>query len=224
MRVVHKELKSHAAGFYEREQEALSPFVSADVMSKLTAGGKAILVQAKPLTIGAHEPYIKATLRGYQCEGVNWLLKQYSLGVGGILGDEMGLGKTIQTISLLAWLAVNRNNWGPHLVIVPTSVMVNWEMELKRWCPAMKILTYFGSVKERKEKRRGWNTPDSFHVCITSYKLAVQDSHVFKRYFSQRGHPPFHRNGTYVEMGAADGVRISNTVFFERELGWSGLL
>ncbi|MEQ2180799.1 hypothetical protein GOODEAATRI_005044, partial [Goodea atripinnis] len=45
-------------------------------------------------------------------------------------------------------------NWGPHLIIVPTSVMLNWEMELKRWCPGFKILTYFGSQKERKLKRQ----------------------------------------------------------------------
>ena len=64
-----------------------------------------------------------------------------------------GLGKTIQTISLLAYLACNRGSWGPHLIIVPTSVMLNWEVEFKKWCPAFKILTYFGSQKERKIKK-----------------------------------------------------------------------
>ena len=39
------------------------------------------------------------------------------------------------------------------MIIVPTSVMLNWEFELKKWCPAFKILTYFGSLKERKQKR-----------------------------------------------------------------------
>jgi len=43
--------------------------------------------------------------------------------------------------------------WGPHLIVVPTSVMLNWEMECKKWCPAFKILTYYGSQKERKQKR-----------------------------------------------------------------------
>lgn len=104
-------------------------------------------------------------------------------------------------------------NWGPHLIIVPTSVMLNWEMELKRWCPSFKILTYFGSQKERKLKRQvmmvfiplscsvvlvlllpmtqphrlsflspqGWTKPNAFHVCITSYKLVLQDHQAFRR-------------------------------------------
>ena len=45
--------------------------------------------------------------------------------MNGILADEMGLGKTIQTISLLAYLACNRDQRGPHLIIVPTSVILN---------------------------------------------------------------------------------------------------
>uniref|UniRef100_A0A673I3Z1 Snf2-related CREBBP activator protein n=1 Tax=Sinocyclocheilus rhinocerous TaxID=307959 RepID=A0A673I3Z1_9TELE len=72
-------------------------------------------------------------------------------------------------------------NWGPHLIIVPTSVMLNWEMELKRWCPGFKILTYYGSQKERKLKRQGWTKPNAFHVCITSYKLVLQDHQAFRR-------------------------------------------
>lgn len=52
----------------------------------------------------------------------------------------------------------------------------------------------------------------------------AEDMHVFEHFFSHAGRPPFHWNGTYVEMGGADGVSISNTYFFESELGWSGLL
>ena len=73
--------------------------------------------------------------------------------MNGILADEMGLGKTIQTIALLAYLAAEKGIWGPHLIVVPTSILVNWEIEFKRWCPAFKIMTYFGSPKERKLKR-----------------------------------------------------------------------
>jgi SNF2 family DNA or RNA helicase len=70
--------------------------------------------------------------------------------------EEMGLGKTLQTISLLAYLAAYKGIWGPHLVVVPTSVIINWETELKRFCPALKVLCYYGSAKRRKELRTGW--------------------------------------------------------------------
>ena len=95
--------------------------------------------------------------------------------------DEMGLGKTIQCISLLAYLAVEKGIWGPHLIVVPTSVLVNWEMEFKRWLPSFKVLAYHGSAKERKQKRAGWSDPNLFHVCITSYQLVLQDARIFKR-------------------------------------------
>ncbi|KAM9411834.1 uncharacterized protein ACWYII_026379 [Salvelinus alpinus] len=120
-------------------------------------------------------------LREYQHIGLDWLVTMYEKKLNGILADEMGLGKTIQTIALLAHLACEKGNWGPHLIIVPTSVMLNWEMELKRWCPGFKILTYYGSQKERKLKRQGWTKPNAFHVCITSYKLVLQDHQAFRR-------------------------------------------
>ncbi|KAH9256247.1 hypothetical protein BASA81_005468 [Batrachochytrium salamandrivorans] len=120
-------------------------------------------------------------LRTYQREGLDWLVSLYDRHLNGILADEMGLGKTAQTISLLAHLAGSRGIWGPHLVIVPTSVILNWDLEFKMWCPGLKVLTYFGSAQERAAKRAGWTKPNSFHVCVTSYQLAVQDANIFRR-------------------------------------------
>uniref|UniRef100_A0A0D9YWP2 DNA helicase n=1 Tax=Oryza glumipatula TaxID=40148 RepID=A0A0D9YWP2_9ORYZ len=124
---------------------------------------------------------LKHSLREYQHIGLDWLVAMYEKRLNGILADEMGLGKTIMTISLLAHLACEKGIWGPHLIVVPTSVLLNWETEFLKWCPAFKILTYFGSAKERKQKRQGWMKPNYFHVCITTYRLVIQDSKVFKR-------------------------------------------
>ncbi|ETN71176.1 prevent-host-death family protein [Necator americanus] len=116
---------------------------------------------------------IRGTLREYQMVGLDWLVTLYEKNLN-------GLGKTIQTISLLAHLACCESIWGPHLIVVPTSVILNWEMELKKWCPAFKILTYFGTQKDRAEKRKGWSKPNAFHVCITSYKTVTTDIRAFK--------------------------------------------
>ena len=124
---------------------------------------------------------LKHPLREYQHIGLDWLVALHDKKLNGILADEMGLGKTIQTIALFAYLACERGIWGPHLIVVPTSIVINWEMELKKWCPGLKVLTYFGSQKERKQKRIGWSKFNSFNVCITSYKLVVQDQFAFKR-------------------------------------------
>lgn len=133
-------------------------------------------------TVKTEIPFLlRGTLREYQHHGLDWLAGLYANNTNGILADEMGLGKTIQTIALLAHLACHHEVWGPHLVIVPTSVMLNWEMEFKKWCPGFKILTYYGNQEERKRKRQGWNNDDVWNVCITSYQMVLQDQQVFRR-------------------------------------------
>ncbi|KAJ1967486.1 swr1 complex component [Dispira parvispora] len=141
--------------------------------------GSSIKLEESPVV---DTPFLlRGTLRDYQKEGLAWLVNLYHHRLSGILADEMGLGKTIQTIALLAHLACYEEIWGPHLIVVPTSVLLNWEREFHKWLPGFKILTYFGNPKERKEKRKGWSKPNSFHVCITSYQLALQDQAVLRR-------------------------------------------
>ena len=118
---------------------------------------------------------LRATLREYQHFGLDWLAKLYDNQTNGILADEMGLGKTIQTIALLAHLAEEHEVWGPHLIVVPTSVILNWEMEFKKFLPGFRVLSYYGTAEERKEKRKGWSNPDNFNVVITSYQLVLKD-------------------------------------------------
>ncbi|KAL8723203.1 MAG: hypothetical protein Q9225_000469 [Loekoesia sp. 1 TL-2023] len=138
-------------------------------------------VSTKPLKTPVPS-LLRGTLREYQHFGLDWLAGLYANGTNGILADEMGLGKTIQTIALLAHLAVNHEVWGPHLIIVPTSVMLNWEMEFKKFLPGFKVLTYYGTQEERKQKRQGWvSESDKYNVWITSYQLATKDEQVFKR-------------------------------------------
>lgn len=121
----------------------------------------------------------RGELKTYQLKGLQWLDNLYDQGINGILADEMGLGKTIQAISLLAHLAEKRGVWGPFLVVVPVSTLHNWQNELTKFCPDLKVLPYFGNAEERKKLSRFldpknlYNPAMRIHVLITSYNLVV---------------------------------------------------
>jgi helicase SWR1 len=77
-------------------------------------------------------------------------------------------------------MACDRGIWGPHLIIVPTSVILNWEMEFKKFLPGFRVLAYHGTSQRRQELRKGWTDKHAFNVCVTSYSLATKDARVFK--------------------------------------------
>lgn len=68
-------------------------------------------------------------------------------------------------------------------------------MEFKKWCPAFKLLTYYGSAKERKAKRQGWSKPNAFHIAITSYTLILQVRADMILYFSDNDHMVLQHRG-----------------------------
>eukprot|EP00633_Aureoumbra_lagunensis_P008712 CAMPEP_0197309632 /NCGR_PEP_ID=MMETSP0891-20130614/8221_1 /TAXON_ID=44058 ORGANISM="Aureoumbra lagunensis, Strain CCMP1510" /NCGR_SAMPLE_ID=MMETSP0891 /ASSEMBLY_ACC=CAM_ASM_000534 /LENGTH=153 /DNA_ID=CAMNT_0042794817 /DNA_START=118 /DNA_END=576 /DNA_ORIENTATION=+ len=76
----------------------------------------------------SHQPrcITGGTMRNYQLEGLNWMIRLRANGLNGILADEMGLGKTLQSISMLAYLYEYQNIRGPHLILVPKSTLSNW--------------------------------------------------------------------------------------------------
>jgi E1A-binding protein p400 len=116
---------------------------------------------------------LKYSLRDYQHVGLDWLVRFYDKKLNCILADETGLGKTIQTIALLAHLACEKGNWGPHLIIVPSNLMLNWQIEFKKWCPALKVFIDYGSIQD-------WTNVNACHIYITSYKLVLQNTKFFR--------------------------------------------
>ncbi|KAF0972489.1 hypothetical protein FDP41_009392 [Naegleria fowleri] len=135
------------------------------------------------------EPNIfNGTLKKYQLKGMKWLVSLYEQGINGILADEMGLGKTIQTIAFIAYLAEKKGIWGPTLIITPSSTLHNWQQEFEKFCPTLRVLPYWGALKERKLLRKYWTNPDKlyqkdspFHVVISSYGLILEDEKYFKK-------------------------------------------
>jgi SWI/SNF-related matrix-associated actin-dependent regulator of chromatin subfamily A member 5 len=122
------------------------------------------------------------SMRDYQIDGLNWLIRMYADGMNGILADEMGLGKTFQVISLLSYLNTYENIKGPHLIVCPKSVCRNWAEEFDKWVPGMfrvKLLEGEKEVRKAFVKQLQEN-PDSYDVIISSPELAVIE-HAFLR-------------------------------------------
>ncbi len=92
---------------------------------------------------------LKAQLRAYQQDGVQWLWWLHRLGLGGCLADDMGLGKTVQVIALLL-LAKQEADPGPHLLVLPASLIGNWQAEMARFAPTLRIFVAHSSAQPSK--------------------------------------------------------------------------
>lgn len=118
--------------------------------------------------------WFKGELRPYQQQGMSWLLFLRKFGLGGILADDMGLGKTIQFMAYLAYVKEREKGAeGPSLLICPTSVIGNWEKELKRFAPSLRVLLHYGSKRPKGEELAA--EAREADLVITSYSLAQLD-------------------------------------------------
>ncbi|GAX78544.1 hypothetical protein CEUSTIGMA_g5984.t1 [Chlamydomonas eustigma] len=182
--------------------EKLKPFITSQVvkaiMDKASHAASALQDQVTPEPVQEQPSQITGTLREYQMMGLAWLVRCYDHGINAILADEMGLGKTLQTISFLAYLKFVRNVEGPHLVVVPLSVLPNWMAEFRKWCPEMRIVRlHVNDEGERKRLRQDvLGNPSSFDVAVTTYDMvhsqhfgeAIRNSVVWRYLILDEGH------------------------------------
>ncbi|OYX17709.1 MAG: helicase SNF2 [Algoriphagus sp. 32-45-6] len=119
----------------------------------------------------------EGSLRPYQHAGYNWLrfLNEYQF--GGCLADDMGLGKTVQTLALLAH-EKEENPGFASLLVMPTSLIYNWELEARKFTPDLKILVYSGTQRIKDPwKFRGYD------VVLTSYGIVRLDIDILKEFY-----------------------------------------
>ena len=116
---------------------------------------------------------LKATLRGYQQEGLNWLqfLRQYDL--AGVLADDMGLGKTVQVLAHLLIEKENGRMDRPSLVVAPTSLMSNWQQEVERFAPDLTVLVQHGL-----DRKQHFEKLAQYDLIVTSYPLLPRDEEI----------------------------------------------
>jgi non-specific serine/threonine protein kinase len=118
---------------------------------------------------------LKAQLRRYQKEGADWLAFLHEHRFGACLADDMGLGKTVQTIAFLACLTEGMNPSGetgrlPHLIVVPPSLLFNWENEIARFYPGFQVVTFAG-----QGRTADFSEAD---IVLTSYGILQRDADV----------------------------------------------
>lgn len=119
---------------------------------------------------------LRAQLRDYQREGLKWLNFLDNFNFGGCLADDMGLGKTLQ---IIAFILTQREKYGhtTNLVIVPTSLLFNWQEELFKFAPSIKTLLHYGMERDKGVEKMG-----QYEVVLTSYGMLLSDIRFLKTF------------------------------------------
>lgn len=118
---------------------------------------------------------LKAVLRDYQHQGLNWLQFLRENHLGGVLADDMGLGKTVQTLAHLQCEKENGRMINASLIIAPTSLVGNWYEEASRFTPSLRVGIFHGNLREQ-------TLFANYDVLITTYGLVQRDKEAFIHY------------------------------------------
>ena len=118
---------------------------------------------------------IKAKLRPYQKEGLNWLHFLDDMKWGGILADDMGLGKTLQILTFLSKKKTKSSK--ANLIIVPTTLLFNWQKEIEKFAPHLKAIYYYGTDREKDT-----GTFSNYDIVFSTYGILVRDIKILKSY------------------------------------------
>lgn len=128
------------------------------------------------LPFPAEPKLMKGEMFPYQLYGMNWMWQLYTRGLGAILGDDMGTGKTCQVISFLALLVdtyksgLLQNKPGPNLIVVPATLVDNWQKEFVKFAPELSVIQYSGHPEVRDELAEEiLSSPGKYHIILTSF-------------------------------------------------------
>jgi non-specific serine/threonine protein kinase len=115
-------------------------------------------------------PGLQAELRAYQLQGLAWMQALAELEVGGLLADDMGLGKTLQTLAHILCEQQAGRLRQPALIVMPTSLIPNWQDEAARFTPQLRVLALHGPKRRALFKQIG-----EHDIILTTYALLPRD-------------------------------------------------
>ncbi|TRX70296.1 DEAD/DEAH box helicase [Carboxylicivirga sp. M1479] len=118
---------------------------------------------------------ITADLRHYQKEGLNWLNFLHEMGWGGILADDMGLGKTLQVLTFLQHVLDQDST--TNLIVVPTTLLFNWENEIKKFAPDLNAHYHYGVQRVTDA-----SVFDEYDIVFTTYGILLRDIEMLREY------------------------------------------
>ncbi|WP_284461107.1 DEAD/DEAH box helicase, partial [Chryseobacterium sp.] len=119
---------------------------------------------------------LHAELRDYQHEGLNWLNFLDGFNFGGCLADDMGLGKTVQIIAFILSQREKRGHT-TNLIVVPTSLLFNWQEEISKFAPSIKVWLHYGA-----ERQKSTTHMSDYEVILTSYGMLLSDIKFLKAF------------------------------------------
>ncbi|WP_153730394.1 DEAD/DEAH box helicase [Sporosarcina obsidiansis] len=125
---------------------------------------------------------LQAELRPYQQEGFEWLHFMRDNHFGACLADDMGLGKTVQLITYLLYVHDLPETNSPSIIICPTSVMGNWQKELERFAPSLRVHVHYGTTRAREEQFEAIMSNREADIILTTYGTATQDGEMLASY------------------------------------------
>lgn len=115
---------------------------------------------------------LREVLRPYQVSGYQWLSYLNDVGWGGILADDMGLGKTVQALSMLEKFK-RVNGSLKSIVVCPTTLIYNWQNEVKKFTPSLSVIIHHGNARSRDAELL-----QQHNIIITTYGTLRSDIHV----------------------------------------------
>ncbi|MGM0853883.1 MAG: DEAD/DEAH box helicase [Bacillota bacterium] len=160
----------------EPDDDEHDPYKYAKIQLELNRSMKKMIhqltnVSSIPLT-ETPEAFI-GELRPYQQLGMSWMLFLREFGFGACLADDMGLGKTVQLITYLQHIKETEKPETPSLIVAPTSVLGNWQRELEKFAPDLKVHLHYGPTRAKSEQFAA--EIKGVDVVLTSYGLSHID-------------------------------------------------